>query len=128
MEIFKVLGICLIAAVIALVFDQYKKEYSAAVVVIAGCIIFVVILKQLIVPVSQIGDSLQRISVDSRYFLVAIKALALGYITKFVADSCRDFGQSSLASKAEFAGKAAVFTVSLPLVNELFAAVVTLLE
>ena len=59
---------------------------------------------------------LSAYGVEAEYFKVALKALGIGYITSFAADSCRDAGQSALASKAELAGKCAVWMLSLPLV------------
>ena len=43
-----------------------------------------------------------------------VKALGIAYISEFAADTCRDFGQSALAAKAEFAGKCAIFILCVP--------------
>ena len=66
--------------------------------------------------------------IETEYFKVAIKALGIGYITSFIADACRDSGQSSLAAKAELAGKAAIFVLSLPLLISVLNIAVGLIE
>ncbi|MEE1277947.1 MAG: SpoIIIAC/SpoIIIAD family protein, partial [Acutalibacteraceae bacterium] len=56
---------------------------------------------------------------EDDYMKTALKALGICYITQFAADVCRDFGQTALASKAELAGKCAIFLLSLPLVTSI---------
>ena len=55
-----------------------------------------------------------KMSGAAEFFVIPVKALGLAYITEFIADTCRDFGQGSLAAKAEFAGKCAIFVLCVP--------------
>ena len=126
MKIFSLLAICLISAVLALVLGQYKKEYAAIISIGAGVIIFVSVISSIASPITTLVNNLQSAGVDVELFFVALKALGLGYITQFVGDTCRDFGQTSLAAKAEFVGRVSIFIISLPLANTLFDAVVSL--
>ena len=126
MKIFSILAFCLISAVFALVLGQYKKEYSAIISVGAASIIFVSVISSIASPLTEVVNKLQSAGVDVELFFVALKALGIGYITQFVADTCRDFGQTSLAAKAEFIGRVSIFIISLPLANTLFDAVVSL--
>lgn len=75
---------------------------------------------------SEIGNSLlllqNRVSalgLAYSHFYVALKALGICVITGFIADVCRDAGQTALANKAELAGRCAVFILSLPLLSSL---------
>ncbi len=126
MKIFSLLAICLISAVLALVLGQYKKEYAAVISIGAGVIIFISVISSITSPITTLVNNLQSAGVDVELFFVALKALGIGYITQFVADTCRDFGQTSLAAKAEFIGRVSIFIISLPLANTLFDAVVSL--
>lgn len=74
------------------------------------------IIKNILVPLSLIEQRIESYGIDNSYFKVALKALGIGYITAFIADSCRDAGQTALALKAELAGKCAIFLLSVPLV------------
>jgi stage III sporulation protein AD len=126
MQLFALLALCLVAAAVAIVLGQYKKEYAIAVTVAAGAMLITATASFVIRPITEIVDKLRNAGVNTEFFFVAIKALGLGYVTQFIADTCRDFGQTSLAAKAEFVGRAAMFVISLPLINSLFDAVTSL--
>lgn len=126
MEFLKIMLLCLTAGFICIFFMQYKKEYAAVIAVIIGGIILTVCLKQILTPLNTLADILNKAGVSLSYFSVAVKAVALGYITGFVADTCRDFGCGSIASKAEFAGKVSVFIICVPLIEELFGVITEL--
>ncbi len=127
MEIFEILILCIVSAVLALVIGSYKKEYAFVISVALAVIVFIKVLKGLIPPVSNLFYAMEKAGIKSRYYFTAIKILAIGYVTSFAADTCRDFGQTSMAAKAELAGKAAIFTVSLPILYELFGIITQLL-
>ncbi len=126
MDIFGVLALCLIACILTVVLGQYKKEYSVIISIAAGVGILIFLLAKLINPITEITNKLSRYGVGVEFFVIALKALGIGYITQFVADTCRDFGQTSIALKAEFAGKVAIFLIALPLLYDLFDVVADL--
>lgn len=116
MDIFKILAICLITAVLAVVLKQQKGEYALAVALAGGTVVALYIFKSVSAPIGYIKARLDGLGVNSEYFAVSLKALGIGYVTGFIADVCRDSGQASLAAKAELAGKCAIFILSLPLI------------
>lgn len=116
MEIIKILSICLIAASFAVILKQQKKEYALLISLAAGTIILVYIISNIYSPILSLKQKLDEIGTSFSFFTVALKALGIGYVTGFIADCCRDCGETSLASKAELAGKAAIFIISVPLV------------
>lgn len=115
-EIFKILALLLITAAVCIVLSRSNFEYALLASVIAGVIVGVMVLNNLADSFILIRDSLEEYGVNTEYFKVSIKALGIGYITNFIADTCRDSGQTSLASKAEFAGRSAIFILSVPLI------------
>lgn len=127
-DIFKILAILLISAVICLILNRQNREYSLLVSIAAGIITAVLILKHLSASFSVLKGYIEDYGIETEYFKVAIKALGIGYITSFIADACRDSGQSSLAAKAELAGKAAIFVLSLPLLISVLNIAVGLIE
>lgn len=116
MDIFKILAICIITTVLAVVLKQQKAEYALTVALAGGTIITLCILKGIIAPIEYINAKLLNNGINTEYFAVALKALGIGYVTGFIADICRDSGQASLAAKAELAGKCAIFIISVPLI------------
>lgn len=122
MNITTVLGLCLVAAVLGVVLKQYKPEYALFIAIASGIIIFFYLLAEVIRPVFEIRNIIAKQGIDTSYFLVAFKALGICIITGFVSDICKDFGQNALAGKAEFAGRCAIFLLSLPLLKGLLEA------
>ncbi len=116
MDIFKILGIIFITAVIGLILKSYRPEYSLALTAVAAVIVLTFILKGITSPILLIEKRINESGIDSNYFKVALKSLGIGYITSFIAEACRDCGQNSLALKAELAGKCAIFILSAPLI------------
>ncbi len=116
MEIVKILAVCLVAAVLSLAIKQQKGEYAFLISIAAGIIIFLFLIKAVSAPIVVLMQKIEGYGIKSEYFKVAVKALGIGYITSFIADSCRDAGQAGLALKAELAGKCAIFLLSVPLI------------
>lgn len=116
MEIFKILSLLLVSSILCLILGRSKSEYSVIIIIFSGALVLSFILKQIIVPITIIEQKIEGYGIDNSYFKVALKALGIGYITSFIADSCKDAGQSALAHKAELAGKCAIFIIAFPLV------------
>lgn len=114
-DLFKILTVLLISAVLSIVLKGRNQEYSTLVTIAAGVITALLILKNLAAPLAELKAEIESYGIKPEYFKVAIKALGLGYVSSFIADTCRDSGHTSLAAKAELAGKAAIFIISLPL-------------
>lgn len=127
-DVFKILGILLITSVICIVLRQKNGEYAILVSVTAGIITALLILRHLSSSIEMIKSYIEAYGIETEYFKVALKALGIGYITNFIADTCRDSGQTSLASKAELAGKTAIFVLSLPLLISVLNIAVGLIE
>lgn len=122
MNLITILGICIIAAILATVLRENKLEYAIILSVAAGAIIFLYMLNSMLNSFFEIRNIIGKAGIDSSYFLVAFKALGICIITGFTADLCRDFGQTALAGRAELAGRCAIFLISLPLLSSLLEA------
>lgn len=128
MAIFSIIGLCIVASVVALFLKQYRPEFSLIFVAAAGSFIVLII----VVGASGLLDELREIfelsGIDNDIFKVVLKALGVCYITSFGADLCRDFGQTSLAGKIEFAGKVGVVFLTLPLVKQILNTALELIK
>ncbi len=115
MDIFKILSILLITAILSLILKQQKSEYALLVSLCGGILVLGIVIKNILVPITIISQKIENYGINLNYFKVALKALGIGYITTFIANSCKDAGQTSLAAKAELAGKCAIFMLCVPL-------------
>ncbi len=117
MDIFKIIAVCLIVLFPILLLKNFKIEYAAVISVAAGIVIFLMLAGNIGVVLKGISELSEGGGNMSYYLKTALKALGIAYITSFAADTCRDFGQTSLAAKAELAGKCAILMLALPLLN-----------
>lgn len=113
--LFKILGICLVAAALSITLKPQNGEYAFFTGIAAAAIVTVSLLLFIKPSIDAIKLRLEANGIETEYFKTALKSVGIGYITTFVADTCRDGGQTSLASRAEFAGKCAVFVLCCPL-------------
>ena len=86
--------------------------------ILAGVLILAMLLEALPQALGQVTELLQAAALPGKYALILFKALGLCWLAQFAADSCRDAGESALASKVELAGKTAVLLTTLPLFSE----------
>ena len=57
--------------------------------------------------------------VDTEFFKVAMKVIAIAYVTEFASEVAKDSGENAIAKKLEFAGKTAVLTCMMPVIKNL---------
>jgi len=115
MNIVAVAGIAIIAAIFAAMLKRYHQEYSIILSIAAGIIILFEIFANISPAIRQISTLLSSAGLTSEYTEILFKALGVCFLAQFAADSCRDAGESALASKVELAGKIAIVILSLPL-------------
>ena len=107
----------LIALIVVLFLKKYHPEYSMLVSAAAGAIILVTVILQIFSPIKTLFEKIEQYGVDSSLVSYLLKVFGICYITKFASELCSDFGQTSLAGKVELAGRAAVFVLTIPLLN-----------
>lgn len=115
MEILALCGIAILAAAISVLLKKYNPEYSMIISVGAGVLMLYLILSQISPAVGQIKSLLSATGLSSEYGAILFKSLGICFLTQFAADSCRDSGESALASKVELAGKIMIVLIALPL-------------
>lgn len=127
MEVLPIIGLGLVAAVLAVVLRAYKPEYAMLLSLGAGVLILLMIVGELGPVLAQITDMLGTASIPGEYGAVLFKALGLCFITQIACDTCKDAGESAIAGKIEMAGRVAVLVVSLPLFNQVLSIVYSLI-
>ena len=67
-------------------------------------------------PLIELVDELsEETGTGSEYIMILMKALAVCIVTRLASECCRDSGEGAIAAKVEFAGKAAVLLIAVPL-------------
>ncbi|MGE5474129.1 MAG: stage III sporulation protein AD [Ignavibacteriales bacterium] len=123
MEIFKIIGIGIMAATAAAVIKPQRPEISIQITLAAGITIFILVITQLSSVIDIMNSFAQKAGIQAEFLKTVIKITGIAFLTEFAASICRDSGESALAYKMEFAGKIIVIALSVPI----FAAVLDLL-
>ena len=115
-EILKIFGIALFVVILSFMFKELKKEYSIMLIIAGGIIITLWGLAKVSPVINYIRELTDSGNI-TEYFSVILKVLGISFIVQTCADICRDFGETSIASKIEFAGKAVILAVVLPVLR-----------
>lgn len=118
MNIVQILGICVVSAAVAVLLKGYNSEYSLLISLVSGTAILLMLISGITEKLYEVRNAVSAFTASS-LFIVALKSLGICVITGFIADSCRQAGQLSLASKAELAGRCAIFVLSVPMLLSL---------
>ena len=119
MNIVAIAGIAIVSAILAVMIKKYHQEYSIIISIAAGVIILFEIFSNISPAIRQINTLLSSAGLSAEYTVILFKSLGVCFLTQFAADSCRDAGESALASKVELAGKIAIVVLSLPLFEKI---------
>lgn len=114
-EFFKIIVVLIIAALLSLLLKKYCAEYSFLLNLLVCALAAMAILAFASPHIQRVKELFSKLGGNLSFFSVAAKALGVAYISVFCADICRDFGQTSLASAAELAGKSVIFALCIPL-------------
>ena len=114
MDIFKIVGIGLSAAALAVFIKNWRSEIAIQISLIAAAIMFFMVVPYLKALFEMFRDISNRIGLDVKYISLVLKIIGIAYVAQFGAELCRDSGESALASKIEFGGKIMIVTLSMP--------------
>ncbi|MEW6424229.1 MAG: stage III sporulation protein AD [Bacillota bacterium] len=126
MEIMQIVGIGIVAAVLAVTIRQNKPEIAATVSIAAGIIIFLLVLGKIGAVVDVLKELANRADLNAIYLVTILKITAIAYIAEFGAQICRDAGEGALAVKIEFAAKVLVLILAVPILAAVLQALLKL--
>lgn len=127
MEIAKVIIIGFVASLIVLLLKDEKPEIALQVSLACGIVIFLFMISKLTVVIQAMQEIAARINLDIVYLNTVLKIIGISYLASFGVEICRDSGQSSIASKIEFAGKVLIITLAIPILMAVMEIVVKIL-
>lgn len=116
MEIWQIVGLALIVAVIGVVLKQFRKEIALQLTILTGTIIFVLILGKIKIIIDLLQNLADQANISSYYLLIVLKIVGVAYLAEFGADICRDADEKALATKIEIAAKVSVLVLAIPII------------
>ncbi|SFP91071.1 stage III sporulation protein AD [Caldicoprobacter faecalis] len=126
-EVFQLVGLGIVAAILALVLKQHKPELGLFIAIAAGAIILLMVTGRLVAIVTVLDDMARRANLDQAHLSVVLKAIGIAYITEFGAQVCKDAGENSIASKIELGGKIIILSLTLPILVGLIEVILQVL-
>ena len=113
----KICAFSIIAAVLYAFVKEHKPEFALLTGLGGACILLLFILPEIKIIIDFAESFFDASAIDRGYFILLVKALGITVAAQFAADTCRDAGQSALASKVELAGRALILVMTLPMVQ-----------
>ena len=115
MDIMQIVGLGLVAAVLAVVLRGNKPEMAMLLSISVGIIIFVAMLGKIGSVLEVLKDLASRANLSMVYLGTILKIVGIAYIADFGAQICRDAGEGAVAGKIEFAAKILVLVLAIPI-------------
>lgn len=111
----------LVGTVLALILGQYRPEFRMLVTAAVTLLLMAMVLEQLSPVLEQLRSTMELTGLTGDYAAILFKAVGICLLTQLAGDVCRDSGESSIASKIELAGRAAILLTAVPLIQEVLA-------
>lgn len=114
MDIFKIIIICIISTLTAIVLKQYKPEYALITTVVTGVIVFLSVTGKINEIFMFVTDLCTEAGLNTDYINVLFKITGICYLCEFSQALCIDAGENAMAFKIDIAGKIALIYLSMP--------------
>ncbi len=127
MEIVQIVGLGLVATILALVIKEQKPMFAFLLAIASGVIIFYFLVGK----IAEVIRILEKLAVQADLNLVfletILKIIGIAYIAEFGGQMTRDAGQGAIASKIELAGKVLILVMAVPIIQIIIETVIDLL-
>ena len=117
-------GLLLCAALLATVLRTQRPEWAVGLSLLAGALVAVALLKQLAPLVTTLRRMLAVGGLSENALGVVLRAAGVCFVTQLAADTCRDAGESALASRAELTGRVLLLLMTVPLFEQVLTLIV----
>ncbi|HHW56695.1 MAG TPA: stage III sporulation protein AD [Clostridia bacterium] len=127
MEIFQIVILGIVVLIILTVLRETNPEIAIILSLIAGIIVFMIIIPKLNAIVEVLNTLARKSGLDNIYFMTTLKIIGIAYITEFGVQLCFDANEKNLASKIEIAGKIIIVFLSIPIIIALMETILSIM-
>ncbi len=128
MDIIHIIGIAVIASLLALWFHQAYPQYSIYIVLAAGILILFCCYDGLSQIIKSVESFYRHLGENAVYVKVLLKIVGIAYISEFCSNLCKDVGYGVLSAQVELAGKLTILVCALPILSGLIKVMDKLME
>lgn len=127
MEMIQIVGLGLIATILALIIKEQKPIFAFLLSVFTGAMIFLFLIGKISEVIRVLQELAEQSGIDMVFLQTIMKIIGIAYIAEFGAQIVRDTGQESIASKIELAGKILILFMAIPIIRVIIETVMNLL-
>lgn len=127
MEIVKIIGVGLIATIILAIIRTYKPELTIYVSIIAGAIIFSMVMDKLSAIIDLLTNLSKKSGINAQYVAILLKISGIAILSEFAVSVCKDLGEIAVATKIDLAGKIIIISISIPIISALLELLIKIL-
>jgi len=115
MEIMQIAAFSMLAAFMALSLRKMNKEMSLVLSLGAGLVLLAAAVPKLADLISILSELAAAARIKSGYLEMLLKIVGISTLAQFAAQTCRDAGEEGLAQKTEYAAKAILLSLLIPI-------------
>ena len=119
-EIIKICGVALIGLAATAVMRGMKNDWGGFVGIATGIVLLFFAVGAMY-PVLGFIEKITENSAFSVYVETVVKAMGIAVVAESAADICRDFGESAIGARLEFAAKGLIILLSMPVIESLLS-------
>lgn len=114
MEWIRLIGFCLLAAVLAAILRQTAPHVAGLLSIAFGAMLLGAALPSVREYVEMIRSFLASLGLEGEYYKTMLKAMGIVLVTQLAVQTCRDMGAPSIAQHAELCGRLALLGIAVP--------------
>ncbi len=119
MEIIKIIGVGLVALILIIIIKQYKPEFSLYISIVAGLIIFFLVMDKLSGIIDLLVNLSNKANINKDFIIILLKITGIAILSEFAISVCKDSGEAAIASKIDFGAKIIMVAISIPIIASL---------
>jgi stage III sporulation protein AD len=127
MEIIQIVGLGLMVTILTLIIKEQKPELAFLLAAFTGIVIFLFLIGKISSIIRILEDLATKSGINMVFLKTILKIIGIAYIAEFGAQTVRDAGQESIASKIELSGKILIMMMAIPIISVIIETVVKLL-
>lgn len=128
MEIFKIIGIGLVATILIVIVKEARPEFAIFISLLTGVMIFSMIINELSYVIETLNTLSRRVNIEFAYFSTILRIIGMAYLVEFGAQISRDAGEEGIAMKIELGGKVLVMVLAIPILLALMEMIIKILN
>ena len=123
MEILKIVCMGVIGALVYVYLKANGSELAGLSAIATGILLLICTISYLVSAVGIFSEIAKNSGISSELFVLVVKITAISYLADFTTSLCEDFGVKSIGDKVSFASKIIIFTLSAPVIYNLYSVI-----